>query len=247
MVHRSEPAWQGKPRKCIGSYLFSFLILRVPLLACRLPASTNTVSVQCPLLLAQVPTLAYESEAEPQLHTVYESLICNEFLEVGRIPLIIASTQLPWGSSRSQNQASNLLLGYPVEFWIEAGQTGRESNIVQDLATNEEQPALLPPHPAVKARARIIMDHFNTQFVPLFYRILVRYWRLMVLDATVPTCPDMVILGSQISRKAVRLWCGRTCFLLCLIGHESLGHHNFAQHHSYCLELGPSNGPSGDS
>ena len=34
------------------------------------------------LIHAQVPTLAYESEAEPQLHTVYESLICNEFLEV---------------------------------------------------------------------------------------------------------------------------------------------------------------------
>lgn len=34
---------------------------------------------------------------------------------------------------------------------------------------------MLPPHPAVRARARIIMDHFNTQFVPLFYRILVRY------------------------------------------------------------------------
>ena len=44
----------------------------------------------------------------------------------------------------------------------------------KDLATSEEHPALLPPHPAVRARARIIMDHFNTHFVPLFYRILVR-------------------------------------------------------------------------
>ena len=44
----------------------------------------------------------------------------------------------------------------------------------QDLATSEEHPALLPPHPAVRARARIIMDHFSTHFVPLFYRILVR-------------------------------------------------------------------------
>ena len=44
----------------------------------------------------------------------------------------------------------------------------------QDLATSEEHPALLPPHPAVRARARIIMDPFNAHFVPLFYRILVR-------------------------------------------------------------------------
>ena len=30
----------------------------------------------------QVPTLAYVSECEPEVQTVYESLICNEFLEV---------------------------------------------------------------------------------------------------------------------------------------------------------------------
>jgi glutathione S-transferase len=47
----------------------------------------------------------------------------------------------------------------------------------QDYATSEEHPAMLPPHPAVRARARIIMDHFNTHFVPLFYRILVRCGR----------------------------------------------------------------------
>ena len=32
----------------------------------------------------QVPTLAYVSECEPEVQTVYESLICNEFLEVRR-------------------------------------------------------------------------------------------------------------------------------------------------------------------
>ena len=28
------------------------------------------------------------------------------------------------------------------------------------------------------------MDHFNTHYVPLFYRILVRYQRLMTLNVT---------------------------------------------------------------
>ena len=32
----------------------------------------------------QVPTLAYVSKCEPEVQTVYESLICNEFLEVRR-------------------------------------------------------------------------------------------------------------------------------------------------------------------
>ena len=55
---------------------------------------------------------------------------------------------------------------------------------VQDLATSEQHPPLLPPHPAVRARARIIMDHFNTHFVPLFYRILVRYKRPRYLNVS---------------------------------------------------------------
>ena len=36
----------------------------------------------------QVPTLAYVSECEPEVQTVYESLICNEFLEVRRKALV---------------------------------------------------------------------------------------------------------------------------------------------------------------
>lgn len=35
-------------------------------------------------------------------------------------------------------------------------------------------PPLLPPHPALRAKARIIIDHFDRQFTPLFYRILIR-------------------------------------------------------------------------
>jgi glutathione S-transferase len=45
---------------------------------------------------------------------------------------------------------------------------------LQDYAPAPEHPPLLPPHPALKAKARIIIDHFNTHFVPLFYRILIR-------------------------------------------------------------------------
>ena len=49
----------------------------------------------CGLDDQQVPTLAYESEAEPQLQTVYESLICNEFLEVRHIlPITARSNNL---------------------------------------------------------------------------------------------------------------------------------------------------------
>lgn len=38
--------------------------------------------IQQPYDTVQVPTLAYESECEPEIQVVYESLICNEFLEV---------------------------------------------------------------------------------------------------------------------------------------------------------------------
>ena len=44
----------------------------------------------------------------------------------------------------------------------------------QDFAAAPGHPPLLPPHPALRAKARIIVDHFNTHFVPLFYRILIR-------------------------------------------------------------------------
>ncbi|BDA45327.1 probable glutathione S-transferase omega-1 [Coccomyxa sp. Obi] len=75
--------------------------------------------------LGKVPVLAYKDEKTQQPHSVYESLICNEFLE--------------------------------------------------DFAAAPGRPPLLPPHPALRAKARIIMDHFNTHFVPLFYRILIRH------------------------------------------------------------------------
>ncbi|EIE20099.1 glutathione S-transferase [Coccomyxa subellipsoidea C-169] len=74
--------------------------------------------------LGKVPVLAYKDEKTQQPHSVYESLICNEFLE--------------------------------------------------DYAPAPGHPPLLPPHPALRAKARIVMDHFNTRFVPLFYRILIR-------------------------------------------------------------------------
>ena len=33
----------------------------------------------------QVPVLAYKEEKQPTSHSVYESIICNEFLEAGQI------------------------------------------------------------------------------------------------------------------------------------------------------------------
>ncbi|KAK9824676.1 hypothetical protein WJX72_012280 [[Myrmecia] bisecta] len=64
-----------------------------------------------------VPVLAYQEE--DTVHNIYESLICNEFLD--------------------------------------------------EMAA---EPALMPPHPAVKARARLIVDRFGQKIVPLFYRLL---------------------------------------------------------------------------
>ena len=94
---------------------------------------------------------------------------------------------------------------------------------VQDLATSEEHPALLPPHPAVRARARIIMDHFNTQFVPLFYRILVRYQCLLALIVTMPVTPGMALLEREMSRKLASFWCDKTCLSPCLTRPASPG------------------------
>ncbi|CAL8468830.1 g8371 [Coccomyxa elongata] len=67
----------------------------------------------------KVPVLAYEEEHT--IHQIYESNICNEFLE---------------------------------DF--------------------QPEPSLLPPHPAVRARARIIIARFSEAFVPAFYRLLLR-------------------------------------------------------------------------
>ncbi|KAK9915028.1 hypothetical protein WJX75_003796 [Coccomyxa subellipsoidea] len=67
----------------------------------------------------KVPVLAYEEERT--IHQIYESNICNEFLE-----------------------------------------------------DYQPSPSLLPPHPAVRARARIIIARFSEAFVPAFYRLLLR-------------------------------------------------------------------------
>ncbi|DBB03428.1 hypothetical protein WJX82_004221 [Trebouxia sp. C0006] len=69
--------------------------------------------------LGKVPTLAYKEGATT--HSVYESNICNEFLEDYHPDHPLFSTQ-----------------------------------------------------PVHKARERTIIDHFNSKFVPLFYRVLVR-------------------------------------------------------------------------
>ena len=142
----------------------------------------------------QVPTLAYVSECEPEVQTVYESLICNEFLEVRRRALVhrhalheTAQWSCMLGTCRVVGLLEDGMCSGPFLNTIVAmlssttpalHQLGLRSQSTvsapQDLATSEEHPALLPPHPAVRARARILMDHFNTHFVPLFYRILVR-------------------------------------------------------------------------
>jgi len=56
----------------------------------------------------QVPTLAYESKNEPQLQTVYESLICNEFLEV-RITMPTPAVTKPRASFRAPDLTFQLL------------------------------------------------------------------------------------------------------------------------------------------
>ena len=143
----------------------------------------------------QVPTLAYVSECEPEVQTVYESLICNEFLEVRRKalvhrhdlhetaqwPCMLGACQavgLPEDGMRS-GEFPEHSCGNAQQHHTRTAPAGlytpEHCVCLKDLATSEEHPALLPPHPAVRARARIIMDHFNARFVPLFYRILVRW------------------------------------------------------------------------
>ena len=36
------------------------------------------------------------------------------------------------------------------------------------------QPALMPTHPAARARARMIIQQFSDRFVPNFYKLLLR-------------------------------------------------------------------------
>ena len=155
---------------------------------------SDPCSTEVAVVLMQVPTLAYVSECEPEVQTVYESLICNEFLEVRRkasVHCLDEHETAQWSCMLGTRQG----VGLP-EVGMHSGtfpERDRGSSqhghartapvgpyipeqclCLKDLATSEEHPALLPPHPAVRARARIIMDHFNTHFVPLFYRILVR-------------------------------------------------------------------------
>ena len=50
-----------------------------------------------------------------------------------------------------------------------------ESNICNEFLEDfQPEPSLLPPHPAVRARARIIIARFSEAFVPAFYRLLLR-------------------------------------------------------------------------
>ena len=51
-----------------------------------------------------------------------------------------------------------------------------ESNIcLEFLEDYAASPSLLPPHPAVRARARLIVDTFTHRFVPAFYKLLLRW------------------------------------------------------------------------
>lgn len=51
-----------------------------------------------------------------------------------------------------------------------------ESNICNEfLEDYRPNPSLLPPHPAVRARARIIVATFSEKFVPAFYKLLLRW------------------------------------------------------------------------
>jgi glutathione S-transferase len=50
-----------------------------------------------------------------------------------------------------------------------------ESNICNEfLEDYQPSPSMLPPHPAVRARARIIISTFSEKFVPAFYKLLLR-------------------------------------------------------------------------
>ena len=62
---------------------------------------------------------------------------------------------------------------------------GEERPVYESLICNEyledaypNTPSLLPKNPVERARARIIMDRFNSRFTPHFYRFLVRQARL---------------------------------------------------------------------
>lgn len=96
--------------------------------------------------LGKVPALAYEEDGT--LHNIYESSICNEFLE--------------------------------------------------DYAPPPEAPALLPPHPATRAHARIVIDRFQTKFVPVFYRLLIRQDKDSQDDCTAQLTSELLWLESMI-------------------------------------------------
>ena len=50
-----------------------------------------------------------------------------------------------------------------------------ESNICNEfLEDYRAEPPLLPPHPAVRARGRMIIQQFSEKFVPNFYKLLLR-------------------------------------------------------------------------
>ncbi len=55
------------------------------------------------MIVVQVPVLAYKDEKTQQPHSIYESLICNEFLEVSLLnPSILITTMSPTGKPAKQ-------------------------------------------------------------------------------------------------------------------------------------------------
>lgn len=63
----------------------------------------------------------------------------------------------------------------------------------------------MPPHPALRAKARIIMDHFDRHFTPLFYRILIRHGSPPGTKQSQPLCslPQVVHDGLCAALEAV--------------------------------------------
>ena len=63
-----------------------------------------------------------------------------------------------------------------------------ESNICNEfLEDYRAEPPLLPPHPAVRAQARMIIQQFSEKFVPNFYKLLLR---------SAPSVPDHMSTGT---------------------------------------------------
>ncbi len=106
----------------------------------------------------QVPTLAYESENEPQIQTVYESLICNEFLEV-RTTLPAPAITKPRASSRAPDLSFQLLPvlirpGQPMATTASLKHNNSYSGIIQGSG---RCPQLQTPKEAIQAPWAILI------------------------------------------------------------------------------------------